>query len=159
MSMTLPFCTAILVGIVLAISYYKHFANVLNFVVGVGSMKVSAAEVPRFRAQRAQLLASSASVQSTGASDVEEVNNEGGADIGRATNEVIILTSSPVEPVLEPLVQDVANEVGAGGMLHVESVEAQKEEKRPMEQGNPSRVKKTRVEEDSEEETQEPQNL
>jgi hypothetical protein len=65
------------VCIVLAITNYICFADVFTLVVGAFLMKVSQAEVARFQAQRAQLLASSASVQSPGAVDVEKVNNEG----------------------------------------------------------------------------------
>jgi hypothetical protein len=83
------------------------------------------------------LLAFSAGVQSPGAVDVEKLNNEG-ADIGGATNVVVILISPPVEPVPKPLVQHCVNEVVASRLLHVESVEARNEGKRPIEQGSPS---------------------
>jgi hypothetical protein len=77
--MIMPSYKAILVGVCLVIYIYANLVDILTFAVDVGSMKVSATEVARFCAQRAQLLASQTAGDSGDAEGAGGNNNEEGA--------------------------------------------------------------------------------
>jgi hypothetical protein len=137
-------------------------------------MKISPAEVARFRVQRAQMLLTVNAADGYGdAEDVRGINTEGGADNLQLPVQVISLASplrstlaaeAKTVPALDPprrsVVQGVPSQVDNEGTTvgapHGDLVENRREGKRPMELGDPSGAKKAWVEEESNMETQEP---